>query len=741
MSRRGLHNLELTDLPVKPRTSFATPLALSTSVTRAPGCSATAALVLLAAPLAAAWAQEVPGEQPPAEASVVLSTVVVEERKAAPALTSVSEAEARAAAARNPGAVTVLGAETLGEGGQTTVEDALRLAPGVTAPLPTGAEQRISIRGSGVLRNDAIYGLRLMRDGLPTTAVVGINELRQFEGSAFERIEVYRGAAALPFGVAALGGAINFVSPTGYTADRFRGRIEMGSDSYLRGQVSSGAVLGSGFDVFASISQTRTDGFRQHAEIDRQHVTGNVGYRWNSQHESRLYLTAVDSDEELPGPLTLAQIAEDPEQASTAEVTPTFSLNYPAFDSRFRIPLQRVDFKHAWQPVSHAKLTLGATYQTINYDVIFPFGFIEVPTEEQGAHARFEYQGTLLGRPNRWMAGLTYSDFDTENRNFAIARGGAQGARGDVRETGGHQTELVLENHLTVAPRWTLVAGVLGVDAHRRTQRNRVNGTVDQRATQDYQGFAPRLGAVWQASDAVQGFANLSRSYEPPTSGFFYNRVIDRINDDQSALTLELGTRGRQGVWNWEVSLFQSEVKDEVLASQDPDNPMAVVTTNAEDTVHTGVEAGVSALLPLSAFTAGDALRLRFNGAWLRLRFDDDPAFNNNQLLGVPEFAGQLELAWRHPGGAFAGPTVEAASGFFADFANTVKAGGYAIYGFKAGLPVGRGLTLFTEARNLGDRAFAASTAPTINARGRDPGSFAPGATRSVFAGVEWRLP
>jgi iron complex outermembrane receptor protein len=70
-----------------------------------------------------------------------------------------------------------------------------------------------------------------------------------------------------------------------------------------------------------------------------------------------------------------------------------------------------------------------------------------------------------------------------------------------------------------------------------------------------------------------------------------------------------------------------------------------------------------------------------------------------------------------------------------------VKAGGYAIYGFKAGLPVGRGLTLFTEARNLGDRAFAASTAPTINARGRDPGSFAPGATRSVFAGVEWRLP
>jgi len=61
-------------------------------------------------------------------------------------------------------------------------------------------------------------------------------DLFEIDPTAYRYVEVYKGANALRYAANSLGGAINFVMPTGYDALRFDGRIDAGSFGYLKSQ-------------------------------------------------------------------------------------------------------------------------------------------------------------------------------------------------------------------------------------------------------------------------------------------------------------------------------------------------------------------------------------------------------------------------------------------------------------------------------------------------------------------------
>ena len=93
-----------------------------------------------------------------------------------------------------------------------------------------GAEEsRLSIRGSGLQRNFHWLGIKIMQDGIPLNLADGSSDYPGIDPLATHYIEVYRGANALQFGASNIGGAINFISPTGYNAPKFEVRTEIGS--------------------------------------------------------------------------------------------------------------------------------------------------------------------------------------------------------------------------------------------------------------------------------------------------------------------------------------------------------------------------------------------------------------------------------------------------------------------------------------------------------------------------------
>jgi iron complex outermembrane receptor protein len=153
-----------------------------------------------------------------------------------------------------------------------------------------------------------------MQDGAPVNIADGGFDFQAIEPLVAKAVEVYRGANALQFGSTTLGGAINFISPTGYDASPLTVRAEYGSFGTVRGLLSSGGVSGAN-DYFLSLSHLSQDGFRDHSQQNNQRLFTNVGHRFSENLETRFYLTLALTDSELPGNLTKEQLEANPRQA------------------------------------------------------------------------------------------------------------------------------------------------------------------------------------------------------------------------------------------------------------------------------------------------------------------------------------------------------------------------------------------------------------------------------------------
>ncbi len=145
-----------------------------------------------------------------------------------------------------PGGASVVSSQDVERARASSTADVLRDQPGVFAQQAGGNDAiKISIRGSGINRGTGFFrsGVKFTYDGLPVTGPSG-TPFELLEPLGLQYTEVLRGGNAFDRGALALGGAINFVTNTGYEAFPIQARVEAGSFGYFKGQVSSGLVEG-----------------------------------------------------------------------------------------------------------------------------------------------------------------------------------------------------------------------------------------------------------------------------------------------------------------------------------------------------------------------------------------------------------------------------------------------------------------------------------------------------------------
>ncbi|MEP1031123.1 MAG: TonB-dependent receptor plug domain-containing protein, partial [Alphaproteobacteria bacterium] len=248
------------------------------------------ALTAAAMPVAAAEGTATPVELNPV---TVIGT-------AAPSLTVPGTDDARRLIERTPGGVELVPDTAWKDTASGTLKDILDFTPGVFVQPKWGEDSRLSIRGSGLSRNFHMRGIQLYQDGVPVNSADGSTDFQELDPTAFRYTEVYKGANALRYGANSLGGAINFVTPTGYDADLAQGRLDLGSFGFRRGQVSSGGNNGI-VDAFATVSWLRQDGYRDHSGGHSVRASGNVGWRINPSLETRFYMGYADIQQEIPG--------------------------------------------------------------------------------------------------------------------------------------------------------------------------------------------------------------------------------------------------------------------------------------------------------------------------------------------------------------------------------------------------------------------------------------------------------
>jgi iron complex outermembrane receptor protein len=716
--------------PAKPVATQAGKTRPTSSASAVAGASATTMALAATAASQAAPAAAAQGAQPAAQLGRVEVTSRRDKDKST--LTQPDVRTARERIQTTPGGVSVIDADSYRDARVANLADALAFAPGVLAQPRFGAEEtRLSIRGSGLQRTFHGRGLKLMQDGVPMNLADGGFDFQAIDALSARYIEVWRGANALQYGAATLGGAINFVSPNGFNSDAFNVRQELGSFGYRRTLVSGG-YAGEHFDAYLAANLFAQDGFRRHAVQDTRRLFANLGWMVDRTLETRFYIGWADSDSELPGSITKAQLNADPRAANPANITG---------DQKRDIRWTRVSNKTVWAP--DARQRMEVFWSASDKHLFHPiFQVIDQKNRDATAEVRYVNSAPVFGLPQRATLGYNPARGTTDEDRW-VNVGGQRGARTNASRQIARTDVLYAESQLSVLPALQISAGLARVSARRQLEDRFIAGTpadpVSESFNVRYSGTVPKLGAIYAlGSDAktdIQLFGNWSASYEPPSFGELAGGLRPVITRAQRGKTLEVGTRGSaalgSGTLQWDVAAYEARITDELL--QIATNVVgASITVNAPRTLRRGLELGVGG--------QHGALDWRAVATLSRNTFDGDPAYGNRPLPGLPERTARLEAGWRFGPALRLSANAQHASGQAVDFARSWFADAYTVYGLRAGGEPNKHWKWFIEGRNLANTRYASTTGVVRDAAGRDTAQFLPGDGRAVYAGIEFKF-
>ncbi|MGL4396182.1 MAG: TonB-dependent receptor domain-containing protein, partial [Hyphomicrobium sp.] len=586
-------------------------------------------------------------------------------------LTVPSTAEAQAELARTPGAVSVVAdTEFKGSTPATTIKDVFDYVPGVLVQPKWGEDTRLSIRGSGLSRNFHLRGLQLYMDGIPISTADGFGDFQEIDPSAYRYVEVYKGANALRFGANSLGGAVNFVMPTGYDADRATARVDVGSFDFHKLSVSSGGVAGAA-DYFISGTWLEQDGYRDHSDGESVRGSMNLGYRLNENVETRIYVNANSVDQRIPGSVTKDVALNAPATAAAINVTNDWQRN---------IDTVRIANKTTVRVAPGTTVEVGAFY--VDRHLMHPiFLWLDYEYDDYGGFARLYDERNIGGHKNRLIAGANVHNGEVDSRLFGIGPGAAKGPLFVHTLDESQNLSFYAENSFYVTSQLAIVGGTQFLHAERT--RSALQGATSGSSSFDL--WSPKIGLLYELSTSAQLFANISRSAEVPSFG--ENQAIGSTDFDakaQRATTYEIGTRGKTDDYSWELAFYRANIDNELLCMAPFPVAAFCVVANADKTVHQGVEAGVGAALVKGIFERGRPDELWLNAAYTfnDFHFDNDALFGNNEIPGAPRHFVRAELLYKHPSGIYFGPNVEWVPGaYFVDSANTLDTKAYAIWG------------------------------------------------------------
>ena len=666
---------------------------------------------------AIAFAQE-------AVSTTTLKTIEVTANRSS--LTVPDTAQATADIERTAGGVEVVPDTVFKSGPATTIKDILANVPGVITQPRFGPDARLSIRGSGLSRSYGNRGLQALIDGVPVNTSDGLLDLSEIDPTAYRYVEVYKGANALRYGGNSLGGAINFVTPTGRDAPAFDGRIDVGSFGFIRSQASASGVSGP-VDWLVNASAQKEDGYREHSESSFDRLNTNVGYRISPDVETRVYLNAYSWRARIPGEVDKTTALNDPKAAN-----PDWVLQ----DQQRNIDSARLIDKTT---VGLGDTTVDFGFYGLRRLVDHPiYQYLDFRVSDYGAFARATDERTLGGLRNRLTVGTNINNGKIDTQQFVNLAGAVKGALASSMVDRSKNTSVYAEDSLSVTPGLALIAGTQYLHA-TRDRADRFLSDGDQSGHASYGLWSPKVGMLWDIDPAWQAFANVSRSAEAPSYDTYSSGTPSNASlQAQTATTYEIGTRGRRGEAKWDVSVYRSNVNNELQClTTSPYSPCS--TTNAGRTVHQGLEAGFGSSLLSSVYVTGDRVLINAAYTYSKFNFDGDERYGDNALPGVPKHVLRAEVLYRKPSGVYGGPNIEWAPGhYFADNANSLTVDSYALLGARVGFDSKDGWSAYIEGRNLTDRRYISTVAIAGTATAASQ-IFNPGNGRSIYAGVRYQ--
>jgi iron complex outermembrane receptor protein len=623
-----------------------------------------------------------------------------------------------------PYAVTVTRPDTLAAMRRAGVDELLFAIPGVALANRQNPAQdpRVSIRGFGARSAFGVRGVRVLQDGVPVTLPDGQTPVDVLDIEGAERVEVVRGSASSLYGNAA-GGVIDIRSVRPSAAFAPFARIVGGGSTPTITATGAAGTAGP-VGITSSITRIVGRGYREYS--DQRATKGAVRMLFSPNDATALtplVLSARITDvtrAESPGALTRAQFDADPRQADPLAVR-----------------------KGAGKTVRQGDLSLVAAHMLGDNATVDASAFgsartlanpltqaiVDVKRASGGASARVSGHGLLGDRNLRLSAGADAQWLNDDRQEYdncigAVCAGGAT-ERGALRK---NQRELVssvgpyVRGEISLASRLLASAGVRSDAVQFRLRDRLISATnPDDSGERTMHAVSPAIGLVWRSTPLSSIYANVSSSFETPTTTELGNKPdgsagINPELQPQRTVTFEVGTKGLlagTGI-QWDVAAFEALARDELVPFDIPNGNGRRYFRNAGRTVRRGGEVGIGVENgPFSMRAAYDYSHFRYVSYVV-----GTTSFAGKRIPGVPEHALMTSASWR------AGRTLLSATGDLAgtvdvDDGNTAQAPGRAIFGLAVGQDVRAGavkLAPMVAVQNIGGVRSVGSV--SVNATG-----------------------
>jgi iron complex outermembrane receptor protein len=682
-----------------------------------------------------------------------------------------------------PGGAAVVSARDYQGSVAPTLSDALASVPGVVVQDFFGGndQPRIQIRGSGLQQNPVERGILVLRDGVPINRADGSYVAGFINPSAAETVEVYRGYLANRLGATVLGGAINLTSPPAVTAAATEVSAGVGSFGQRNASARTG-FDGNRFDGAVHVDVSRRDGFRDYNDSERIEVGGLAEAEISDNVTSRLFFSYADLGFDVAGPINKAALESEPSQVSSGpQVTPGGVVNpgpnvtrdQPRRDasqvligSRTTIDLGDHQFD----------IGLGYTYTDDRFRFPIPSGIRKTAGGDVTGLLRYTYSPDAEALLPLFEATGQYT-VGSADRRYYLNQSGDRGALFGENDLDASTLSLYAGLNIPVADAWTISPAISYARARRNSNdtysgatRPTIaynpalpsvrlpDGAVPAIATnydRSYSAWSPSLGFTYELTPDHLLFASVNRSFEPPTHDDLLATVNGTPNsspgrpypanpaspaaafsapnlDAQTATTAEAGWRGSRGPLRWDATTYYSLVENELLSLRDVTGaPLGAI--NADETIHFGVELGVTAEL-------GDRLVGRLAYTYQDFRFNDDPLRGNNRLAGAPRHIINATLAYQLTEGWSLSASLKwVPETTPADNMNTLWADPYAVVDLRSEYKINDYLSVYGEVTNLLDETYASSTL-IVDQATANQAAFLPGDGRGFYLGVKSRF-
>jgi Fe(3+) dicitrate transport protein len=637
-----------------------------------------------------------------------------------------------------PGAIDIISPEEMEMIQPASLQDALKIVPGVNARDEEGygAIPNIGIRGLSPNRSTKVL---ILEDGAPIQPSLFLSNASYYSPPVerISSIEVLKGATGLRYGPNTIGGVINYQSKTPLKDGIVKGKL--GSHGYRLLELEAGTSseqksMGGGINLITS----EANGFR------------NNGYRMNDilvkggmaigqSQWLGLKLTRYENE------INTSYVGLRPDEFIH---TPTKN---PAPDDQFLSNRTSFDINHELEIDTSTKLKTLMYWSQLERN----FWRRDVASKTRQGTSFLDCGGTaycVTGRNRNFdMLGIDSRLF-TNYQAFVIQNESEIGVRlhsetmsnktersnaGPRARTGvitGNENNyakavaLYLQNRFLFTDQFAVTPGVR-VESYRQNRKNEMNGVQGQANNTE---LVPGIGATWQLAPELQLYSSVYKGFAPAMiSAAISGDGVDQKLDAERSMNIEFGFRGQAQKWTYEGAAFRMDFSNQIVNQA---LSGGISKTNGGQSLHQGAEGALG-------YAITSAWSVLANATYIPVAEFKGGALGpiGNRIPYTPKLTGNLGLNYSKDGlKSFL--NAYHVSSQYADSANTVEESNDGTKGLIPSFTTlnwsvvyspKKDLKLFGVVRNLFDKKFIS---------GRSPDGIFPGAERNFEIGLAYQF-